>query len=138
MPGIWPTLYLRVATSPDASGVFHANDEADESVGDIVDSIARHARMRPDVRHVPLAEARAKMGPYADALALDQRRAKPTRPRARLVAVAALGRWQRRASAGRVQDEARGGVEGSAPIALTVPSTIPSINPYSTALFASR
>jgi hypothetical protein len=29
--------------------------------------------MRPDVRHVPLAEARAKMGPYADALALDQR-----------------------------------------------------------------
>jgi hypothetical protein len=29
--------------------------------------------MRPDVRHVPLKEARAKMGPYADALALDQR-----------------------------------------------------------------
>jgi nucleoside-diphosphate-sugar epimerase len=66
-------LYLRVATNPEAHGVFHANDEADESVGDIVDSIARHARMRPDVRHVPLKEARAKMGPYADALALDQR-----------------------------------------------------------------
>jgi nucleoside-diphosphate-sugar epimerase len=66
-------VYLRVATSPDAAGVFHANDEADESVGDIVDSIARHVRMRPDVRHVPLSEARAKMGPYADALALDQR-----------------------------------------------------------------
>jgi nucleoside-diphosphate-sugar epimerase len=66
-------LYLRVATNPEASGVFHANDEADESVGDIVDSIARHARMRPDVRHVPLKEAQAKMGPYADALALDQR-----------------------------------------------------------------
>jgi nucleoside-diphosphate-sugar epimerase len=66
-------LYLRVATNPQASGVFHANDEADESVGDIVDSIARYARMRPDVRHVPLKEARAKMGPYADALALDQR-----------------------------------------------------------------
>jgi hypothetical protein len=29
--------------------------------------------MRPDVRHVPLKEARAKMGAYADALALDQR-----------------------------------------------------------------
>jgi hypothetical protein len=28
--------------------------------------------MRPDVRHVPIAEARAKMGPYADALALNQ------------------------------------------------------------------
>ena len=66
-------VYLRVATRPEASGVFHANDEADESVGDIVDSIARHARMRPDVRHVPLTEARAKMGAYADALALDQR-----------------------------------------------------------------
>jgi nucleoside-diphosphate-sugar epimerase len=66
-------VYLRVATSAQASGVFHANDEADERVGDIIDSIARHARMRTDVRHVPLKEARAKMGPYADALALDQR-----------------------------------------------------------------
>ena len=66
-------LYLRVTSKPEASGVFHANDEADESVGDIVDAIARYARTRPDVRHVPLKEARAKMGPYADALALDQR-----------------------------------------------------------------
>jgi len=65
-------LYVRVAINSNASGVFHANDEADECVGDIVDSISRHARMPPDVRHVPLTEARAKMGPYADALALDQ------------------------------------------------------------------
>ena len=65
-------LYLRLVTSADAIGTFHANDEADERVGDIVDSIARHAKMRPDVRHMPLEEARAKMGPYADALALDQ------------------------------------------------------------------
>jgi len=27
---------------------------------------------RPSIRHVPIAEARKKMGPYADALALDQ------------------------------------------------------------------
>lgn len=66
-------VYLRISTNADASGVFHANDEADESVGDIVDSISRHMRMRPDVRHVPIGEARAKLGPYADALALDQR-----------------------------------------------------------------
>jgi nucleoside-diphosphate-sugar epimerase len=66
-------VYVRVATNPDASGVFHANDEADESFGEIVDAIARHVRMRPDIRHVPLSEARAKMGTYADALALDQR-----------------------------------------------------------------
>ena len=28
---------------------------------------------RPDVRHMPIAEARKKFGTYADALALDQR-----------------------------------------------------------------
>jgi nucleoside-diphosphate-sugar epimerase len=65
-------LYLRVATNPEAAGIFHANDEADERVADIVDAIARHAKMRPDVRHVPIDEARTKMGAYADALALDQ------------------------------------------------------------------
>lgn len=65
-------LYVRVSTMTDASGIFHATDEADESVSDIVDAIARHAKMRPDVRHVPIEEARAKMGPYADAIALDQ------------------------------------------------------------------
>jgi nucleoside-diphosphate-sugar epimerase len=66
-------VYLRVATHPEAFGVFHANDEADESVADIVDAIAGHVRMRPDIRHVPLPEARTKMGAYADALAMDQR-----------------------------------------------------------------
>jgi nucleoside-diphosphate-sugar epimerase len=65
-------LYVRVATHADAAGVFHANDEADERVEDIVEAIARQAKMRPDVRHVPITEARAKMGAYADALALDQ------------------------------------------------------------------
>jgi nucleoside-diphosphate-sugar epimerase len=65
-------LYVRIATHPDASGVFHANDEADERVADIVEAIARHVMVHPDVRHVPIEEARAKMGQYADALALDQ------------------------------------------------------------------
>ena len=65
-------VYLRVASSPDASGIFHVNDEADERVDDIVDSISRHVRTRIDIRHVPLSEARTKMGTYADALALDQ------------------------------------------------------------------
>jgi nucleoside-diphosphate-sugar epimerase len=65
-------LYLRVAMSPDASGIFHVNDEADERVDDIVESISRHVRTRIDIRHVPLSEARTKMGTYADALALDQ------------------------------------------------------------------
>jgi nucleoside-diphosphate-sugar epimerase len=65
-------LYVRLLVHPTAVGTFHANDEADEHVDDIVDSIARHAKMRPDVRHVPLEEARTKLGPYADVLALDQ------------------------------------------------------------------
>lgn len=65
-------LYVRVATLPQALGIYHANDEADERVGEIVEALAQHAKMRPDVRHVPIEEARAKMGPYADALALNQ------------------------------------------------------------------
>lgn len=73
-------VYLRLATNPDASGVYHANDEADERVTEIVEAIAGHVKMRPDVRHMPIEEARAKMGSYADALALDQ---KIRSPRAR-------------------------------------------------------
>ena len=66
-------LYLRLAAHSDASGVFHANDEGDEQVNDLVAAIAGHVPIRPGVRRIPLAEARQKMGPYADALALDQR-----------------------------------------------------------------
>jgi nucleoside-diphosphate-sugar epimerase len=70
----WPLadLYLKIATSPTASGVFHANDEGDETVNEIVAALSEHAKTEPSVRHVPLKEARRKMGPYADALALDQ------------------------------------------------------------------
>jgi hypothetical protein len=52
--------------------VFHANDEGDERVNDLVAAIAKQAPTSPSIRHVPIAEARQKMGPYADALALDQ------------------------------------------------------------------
>ena len=65
-------LYARLVGNPTASGVFHANDEGDETVNDIVAALVEHATIRPSVRHVPIAEARKKMGPYADALALDQ------------------------------------------------------------------
>jgi nucleoside-diphosphate-sugar epimerase len=65
-------LYLRLVSHPEASGVFHANDEGDEQVNDLVAAIACHVAIRPSVRRVPLPEARHKMGPYADALALDQ------------------------------------------------------------------
>jgi nucleoside-diphosphate-sugar epimerase len=66
-------LYVRVAALPQASGMYHANDEGDETVNDIVEGIVSHLSMPPDVRHVPIEEARKKLGAYADALALDQR-----------------------------------------------------------------
>ena len=75
-------LYLRVATTPGASGIYHANDEGDETVNGIVESIVHQMSMPPDVRHVPLEEARKKLGGYADALALDQR---VRSPRARAI-----------------------------------------------------
>lgn len=77
----WPTvydrdlaeLYMRLLQTPDAHGVYHASDEGDERVNDIVEAIAEHLTQRPDVRHMPMPEARRKLGTYADALALDQR-----------------------------------------------------------------
>ncbi len=96
-------LYARVATQPGASGVFHANDEADERVEDIVEAIARHATdsaRRPACAH--------RRGPLEDgavcrrAGARSDRR-QPARPRARLGADAALGGRQRGAAARRVQ-----------------------------------
>ena len=65
-------LYARLASREDATGVYHANDEGDERVNDIVDAISPYLPVKPDVRHVPIDEARTKMGAYADALALDQ------------------------------------------------------------------
>ena len=74
-------LYARIVNTPSASGVYHANDEGDEIVNDIVAALGDHAHTQPSIRHVPLPEARKKMGPYADALALDQK-VRSTRSRA--------------------------------------------------------
>jgi nucleoside-diphosphate-sugar epimerase len=65
-------LYVRLAASADASGVYHANDEGDERVNDIIAAIKPHVAHKPDVRYVPIEEARTKMGLFADAMALDQ------------------------------------------------------------------
>lgn len=65
-------LYARLVSTPDASGVYHATDGGAETVNEIVAALAEHAPTEPSVRHVPLPEARKKMGAYADALALDQ------------------------------------------------------------------
>jgi nucleoside-diphosphate-sugar epimerase len=76
----WPCIYdrdladayVRLVQNPEASGVYLANDECDERVCDIVDAIAAQVTPRPDVRIVPIDEARQKMGSYAEVLALDQ------------------------------------------------------------------
>jgi nucleoside-diphosphate-sugar epimerase len=65
-------LYARLVAAPDATGVYHATDGGAETVKDIVAALIEHAPTEPSIRHMPLAEARKKMGPYADALALDQ------------------------------------------------------------------
>ena len=65
-------LYVRLVEHPDASGLFHATDEGDECVNDFVAAMSAQVVHKPEVRHVPLAEARAKLGPLAAALALDQ------------------------------------------------------------------
>ena len=69
---IWRTSTRGWPRIADASGIFHANDEGDERVNDIVGAIKPYLPVKPDVRYVPIDEARHKMGVYADALALDQ------------------------------------------------------------------
>jgi nucleoside-diphosphate-sugar epimerase len=65
-------LYARIVGTPAAAGIFHATDNGAETVNEVVAALADHAPTPPSIRHVPLPEARKKMGPYADALALDQ------------------------------------------------------------------
>lgn len=65
-------LYALLVADAGASGVYHATDGAAHTVKEIASAIVAYAPSTPDVRHVPLAEARQKLGAYADALALDQ------------------------------------------------------------------
>jgi nucleoside-diphosphate-sugar epimerase len=66
-------LYVKILESPNAAGIIHATDEADEKVIDIAEAIAAHVPQRPDIRTLPMTEAHKKLGTYADALALDQK-----------------------------------------------------------------
>ncbi len=65
-------LYHRLMVTPRTEGIYHATDDSDETVNDIVEAVRGAVSQTPAVRHVPLDEARKKIGPYADALALDQ------------------------------------------------------------------
>lgn len=76
----WPVVYdrdladlvVRLSSRPEASGIYHAAGERDERVNDIVEAIAAQVKTSPQIRRMPLEEAKGKMGARAEALALDQ------------------------------------------------------------------
>ena len=55
-------LYLMLTTSPIASGVFHANDECDERVNDLVTAIAGHVSIQPERQERAAARGAAEDG----------------------------------------------------------------------------
>jgi nucleoside-diphosphate-sugar epimerase len=65
-------LYLRLLSTPDASGIYHATDEGDERVNDLVRAMSLHVAHKPEVRYMSIGEARTRFGAYADAIVLDQ------------------------------------------------------------------
>ncbi len=64
--------YLKVAEE-GASGIFHAIDDTHATMNEIAKAIAETAGKGSEIRHIPLEEARASMGLFADALAVDQK-----------------------------------------------------------------
>ena len=100
-------LYARLVANQDASGIYHANDEGDERVNDIVAAIRPYVSVRPDVRYVPHRGSAVEDGPVRRRDGARSGRAKPARAGARLDADAALGGRQRRAAARRVAERER-------------------------------
>jgi nucleoside-diphosphate-sugar epimerase len=76
----WPLIYrddladlfVRVVAHADASGIFHATDGSDDTVNELVEAMSTHVVHKPEVRHMSIAEAKQRMGPLAEALAMDQ------------------------------------------------------------------
>ncbi len=64
--------YLRVAQSGLSGEVFNVTDRSRHSVGEMAAAAARAAGYAGNVRFGPLADAAKAMGPFAEALALDQ------------------------------------------------------------------
>lgn len=99
-------LYVKLVAHPDASGIFHATDDGEERVIDLVKAMSRHVEFTPEIRYMPLPEARAKLGTYADALALDQIVRSP-RARDRLASDPEVREPQRAASLRRMAQRPR-------------------------------
>ena len=64
--------YLRVAQSGLQGEVFNVTDRSRHTVGEMIAAAARAAGYAGNPRFVPLAEAAKAMGPFAEALAVDQ------------------------------------------------------------------
>jgi nucleoside-diphosphate-sugar epimerase len=64
--------YLRVAQSGLSGEVFNVTDRSRYTVGEMATAAARAAGFSGDLRYIPLAEAAKAMGPFAEALAVDQ------------------------------------------------------------------
>jgi len=67
-------LYVRaIESAPAAGGLFNAVDRSRETLLEMARAAAIAAGASGEVRAWPLEEARKKLGPYADCLAMDQR-----------------------------------------------------------------
>jgi nucleoside-diphosphate-sugar epimerase len=66
-------LYVRVVERAPAGSVFHATDASTRSVREVAEAASRASGKDGAVTVLPLDKARGSMGPFADALALDQK-----------------------------------------------------------------
>ena len=76
----WPLIYrddlgdlfVRLIGHAAIAGVVHATDGGDDTVNELVEAMSTHVVHRPEVRHMSIADAKHRMGPLAEALAMDQ------------------------------------------------------------------
>jgi len=66
-------LYVRLVERGPAGSVFHGTDASTRTAREIAEAASRAAGKDGKVAVLPLDKARATMGPFADALALDQK-----------------------------------------------------------------
>lgn len=64
--------YLRIAAMAPAGEVFNISDRSRWTVGDMVNAVARVTGLEGGIRFIPVEEAARQMGPFAEALAVDQ------------------------------------------------------------------
>lgn len=66
-------LYVRLVERAPAGSIFHATDASTHTAREIAEAASRAAGKDGKVTAVPVDKARSTMGPFADALALDQK-----------------------------------------------------------------